>query len=81
MNSHLSTVMHSILPIGDPVKTGRQPILGPNPKFGKHCAKSMHKSTNHCFAKKFKKAFNKLTLCRPFNIHCSSGHKTVLTPP
>lgn len=29
--------MHPNLPIGNPVKTGQRPILGPNPKFGKRC--------------------------------------------
>ncbi len=32
-------VMHSILPIDDPIKTGLQPILFPDPVFGKSCFK------------------------------------------
>lgn len=34
---HANTGMHSALPTGDPVATGRRLILGPDPKFGKLC--------------------------------------------
>lgn len=36
INSHISTVMYSVRPVGDPVNTGRRLILDRGPKFGKH---------------------------------------------
>lgn len=34
-----SVIMHFTLPIGDPIQTSLWPVLGRDPKFGKHCSR------------------------------------------
>lgn len=36
----------AILPICDPTKTGQKPILGPEPKLGKHHCKISHENAS-----------------------------------